>query len=67
LQSHKKELKLFFNKNFTNTLLISETHCTDKIYHIIPKYKLYINRHLDGTAHGATAILKKKESDAMDC
>jgi hypothetical protein len=59
VQNHKGEIKLFYNQNFTDILLISETHFT-KNYFIIAKYILCNTIHLDGTAHGGTVVLKKE-------
>jgi len=60
LQIHREEIKLFLNQNFTDILLISETHFTTKNYFSIPRYKLYYTNHPDGTAHISTAILIKE-------
>jgi hypothetical protein len=60
LQSQKEEIKLFFNQNFTDILLLSSIHFTNKNYFSMPRYKLYYTNHPDGTAHGSTAILIKE-------
>jgi hypothetical protein len=38
-------------------MLISETHFTTKSSIRIPNYSTYDTQHLDGTAHGGTAII----------
>ena len=60
MQNHEEEIKLFLKQNFTDILLISETHFTTKNYFSIPRYTVYYTNHPDGTAHGGTAILIKE-------
>ena len=59
MESHKKEIKLFFIQNFIYIIQISETHFTTKTYFSVPRYKLSHTGHPDGTARGGTAILIK--------
>jgi exonuclease III len=57
LQIHEEEIKLFLNQNFTDILLTSEKHFTNKNFFSTARYKLYYTNRPDGTAHGGTAIL----------
>jgi len=66
LQRRKEEIKLHLNQNFTDKLLISETHFKTKNYFSIPRYKLYYTNHPDGTAHGSTAILIKRKIEQYE-
>jgi hypothetical protein len=52
-------VKLFFNQNQIDILLISETHFTSKNHFTIPEYDLCYTNHPDGTTHVGTAILRK--------
>jgi hypothetical protein len=53
--------------SYTDILLNSETHFTDKNYFHIPRYKICNTTHPDGTAYGGTAILKKNQSNTTSC
>jgi len=57
LVKHTQEIKTFiFNQNI-DILLVSETHSTNKNCYHIAGYTLYHTMHLDGKAHGGTALI----------
>ena len=60
LLRHRQELVLFLEENKIDILLASETHFTEKSYFKINDYIMYDTKHPDGTAHGGTAILIRK-------
>jgi exonuclease III len=60
IQNHKEEIILQQQK-YIDMLLFSETHFTTTHYFRLTRYKLYYTNHPDGTAHGGTAILIKKQ------
>jgi exonuclease III len=57
LIQHRDELKMFLYTHYTDVMLISETHFTEKSYIRIPQYTLYHTNHPAGTARGGTAII----------
>jgi exonuclease III len=54
---HKEEIILFLKEQHIDILLISDSYIK------IPNYRVYHTNHLDGTAHGGTAILIKHTTD----
>lgn len=61
LWQHRKEVEMFLNFNNIDVFLISETHFTERNYFSIFNYNTYKTLHPDGTAHGGTAILIRKQ------
>lgn len=58
--THKtQEIKNFLDDNNIDVFKIFESHCTDRSYVRISRYKMYCAKHLDGTANGRTAIIIK--------
>lgn len=62
LTKQTQEVKQFINDHKIDILLISETHFTQKSYFNIRNYLTYDTKHPDGTAHGGTAIIIKKNN-----
>lgn len=60
LSQHRQEIQTFLSNNNIDIMLISETHFTYRSYMQIPKYYIYDTKHPDGTAHGGTAIIIKR-------
>lgn len=60
LCQHSQELRTFVQNNNIDIMLVAETHCTNKSYLKIPGYIVYHTEHPDGTAHGGTAIIVKR-------
>lgn len=60
LTQRRQELALFADTNKIDIMLISETHFTHKNYLNIRGYNIYDTKHPDGTAHGGTAIIIRK-------
>ena len=58
---HRLELSTFLHSNKIDIMLISKTHATCKPYFKIRGYDIYDKKHPDGTAHGGTAIIIKKD------
>lgn len=60
LCNHALELKTFLREKEIDIMMISETHFTVRSYLNVPNYVLYSTKHPDGTAHGGTAILVRR-------
>ena len=60
LIQHRQELILFLQIHNIDIMFISETHFTERSYLAIPGYNVYNTQHPDGTAHGGTAIIIRK-------
>jgi len=60
LHRHIEEIKIFLKYNHIDVLLISETHCTERIYCHIPQYNIYYTNHPDATDHAGTALIIRR-------
>jgi hypothetical protein len=52
---------VFLNTQKTDTLLVSETHFTERNYVNIPPYITYATNHPDGRAHAGSATIIRKD------
>jgi hypothetical protein len=60
LHHHTEELKTFLSLRNIDTMLISETHFTDKSHLRIPNYAVYHSIHPNWTARDGSAIIIKR-------
>lgn len=60
LQERRQEIEPFLADHKIDILLISETHFTNRSYMRIPNYIIYDTKYPDGSAHGGTAIIIKR-------
>jgi len=57
LAKHSQEIKTSILSKNIDTLLVFETHFTNKSYCRIPEYASYLKMHPDIKAHGGTALI----------
>jgi hypothetical protein len=62
LHHHAEELRTFLSLRNIDTMLISETHFTDKSHIRIPNYAVYHSNHPNGTARFGNAIIIKRSN-----
>jgi exonuclease III len=61
LTQHLKEVEVFLNTQKIDTLLVSETHFTERNCVIIPNYIAHDTKYPDRRAHAGTAIIIRKD------
>lgn len=60
LSQHKQELLSFMTNHNIDIMMVSESHFTNKSFINFPNYVVYDTKHPDGSGHGGTAIIIKK-------